>query len=326
MRRNELKYSDRQLINLLTQGYAFKATQIDFIDTGSFYSFIVQTENNKKFFLKVYPRNQTLVPIHPNIELLNYTGIALYQFRYKFGLDYVPRIIQTSTGTFCFTTPKLILMLFNYIAGSHPSYFPNQLLAEKLASLLAKLHQIPTAEFPNFDQENFDISYALGLENWLNQKISIKDNIHAPTLILRLNNFKNQLNEKLTQLKLWQAQFQQNDIPLAITHGDPHHYNVLQSQNEVWLVDWDSIKIAPIERDLWHYQENNLLNFYSKFNTHVTIDLELCKFYRLQRFLEDSRYYLEQIFLEKNTTKSQDELDTTAFLNHWGWQYCLGIQ
>ncbi|WP_131781510.1 phosphotransferase [Legionella gresilensis] len=322
MRRKELKYSDQQLINLLQQGYALQATQIHFINTGSFYSFVVQTVNNKKFFLKIYPKNQTLVPIHPNLESLNYTSTALYRFRYEFELNYIPHIIKTGLGTFCLNTPELILILFNYIKGSHPSYCPNQLLAENLAALLAKLHQIPTSEFPNLKQEDFNISYALGLENWLKQKIFVKDNTHAPTLLSRLDNYKDILKEKLSQLKIWQAQFQQRDISLTITHGDPHHYNILQAKNEAWLVDWDGIKIAPIERDLWHYQESDLLKFYAKLNNQ-TIDLDLCKFYQLQRFFEDIRYYLEQILLKKNATKHQDKLDKDAFLNHWGWQYCL---
>ncbi|STX51767.1 spectinomycin phosphotransferase [Legionella busanensis] len=322
MRRNELKCSDPQLINLLKQTYALQGTQVHFINTGSFYSFVVETANNKKFFLKIYPKEQTLVPIHPNLESINYAAIALYRFRCEFEFKYIPYIIQTTAGTFCLNTPELILLLSNYIEGSHPSYYPNQLLAEKLASILAKLHQIPISEFPKFKQEDFDISYALGLENWLKPQISAKDEIYASTLLSRLNNYEDILKEKLAQLKIWQTQFQQRDIPLALTHGDPHHYNVLQTEHEVWLVDWDGIKIAPIERDLWHYQESSLLNFYAKLNIQ-SIDLELCKFYQLQRFFEDTRYYLEQIILKKNATKQQDELDKETFLNHWGWQYCL---
>ncbi|WP_419418735.1 phosphotransferase [Legionella sp. D16C41] len=323
MRRNELKYSDQQLIVLIEQGYHIKGVQLHFIDTGSFYSFIIQTEKNKKFFLKIYPKNQPLVPIPPTTNTLHNMAMTLYRFRHEFGLKHVPCIIKTIKDTFCFDTYELTLILCNYIVGSHPSYLPNELLFDKLASLLAKLHQLPTAEFTYFAQEDFDISYGLGLLNYFKQKSLFKDNIHTASLFSQLKIYQNQLIEKLEQLKTWQKQLQQKNIPLAITHGDPHHYNILQTQKEVWLVDWDGIKIAPIERDLWHYQDTNLLTSYSTLNPNSTIDLTLCKFYQLQRFFEDIRYYLEQILLKRNSTRAQDELDKEAFLNHWGWQCCL---
>src|SRR5207248_1601000 len=40
--------------------------------------------------------------------------------------------------------------------------------------------------------------------------------------------------------------------PLVITHGD-WPFNLLQSEN-IYLVDWDEVLLAPAERDLWFPQ------------------------------------------------------------------------
>ena len=40
--------------------------------------------------------------------------------------------------------------------------------------------------------------------------------------------------------------------PWVVTHGEPHRANVIVgAQGEVHLVDWDTVRVAPRERDLW---------------------------------------------------------------------------
>jgi spectinomycin phosphotransferase len=38
---------------------------------------------------------------------------------------------------------------------------------------------------------------------------------------------------------------------LVITHGEPHAANVLTDGEDHWLIDWDTVALAPPERDLW---------------------------------------------------------------------------
>lgn len=39
--------------------------------------------------------------------------------------------------------------------------------------------------------------------------------------------------------------------PLVITHGEPHPGNLLRCGSRLLLVDWDTVGLAPPERDLW---------------------------------------------------------------------------
>ena len=116
---------------------------------------------------------------------------------------------------------------------------------------------------------------------------------------------------------------QQGTSTSVITHGDAHHYNIIQTKDNLWLVDWDGVKIAPKERDLWHYEGVSLFMEYQKIDPTYKINHELCHWYRLQRFLEDCRYYLERVLLNKNSTEAQNEQDVDSFLTHWGWQVCI---
>jgi thiamine kinase-like enzyme len=38
----------------------------------------------------------------------------------------------------------------------------------------------------------------------------------------------------------------------VVTHGEPHPGNVIRTSTGLVLVDWDTTRLAPPERDLWH--------------------------------------------------------------------------
>ena len=40
-------------------------------------------------------------------------------------------------------------------------------------------------------------------------------------------------------------------LPWVVTHGEPHPVNVMQTDAGRVLIDWDTVAIAPPERDLW---------------------------------------------------------------------------
>lgn len=42
-----------------------------------------------------------------------------------------------------------------------------------------------------------------------------------------------------------------SDVELVITHGEPHAGNVVHTDEGLMLIDWDTLRWAPRERDLW---------------------------------------------------------------------------
>jgi aminoglycoside phosphotransferase (APT) family kinase protein len=42
-----------------------------------------------------------------------------------------------------------------------------------------------------------------------------------------------------------------DEADLVITHGEPHVANVVHAESGVVLIDWDTVRWAPRERDLW---------------------------------------------------------------------------
>lgn len=81
----------------------------------------------------------------------------------------------------------------------------------------------------------------------------------------------------------------------VITHGEPHPGNLITLQDRVLLVDWDTVALAPPERDLWMLDDGSTDNFapYSQ-ATGKAVDYAAVTFYRLSWMLADIAAFISQ--------------------------------
>jgi hypothetical protein len=313
MQRSELYLNDAQLIEAIRTGYGIQVQALKFIGIG--YSFIIECAHYKKYFLKVYPVNKQINKFNAgSAEQINQQGNILHRLRREFGLTNISSIIPTSLNKFFFEINGFRLVLSDYIEGSNPSYEPNTLHANALAHILSNLHSMPINAFSELPKEQFNIDQAVGFAHWLDNESADKEIVDV------IKKHESVIKEKLQLLKTW-AQCYKNQHPdFVITHGDPHHFNVLQNEKDVYLIDWDNVELAPREHDLWFYENAPLMNYYSALNPEFKLDHDLCRYYQLQRMFEDFRYYLE----DECSTEAQRTENKKIFLNHWGWNVCLG--
>lgn len=82
---------------------------------------------------------------------------------------------------------------------------------------------------------------------------------------------------------------------LVPCHADLHVGNILTALNGVWLVDWDTARLAPRECDLMFFVGEGILGLHGPqeeaafFRGYGTVEMspELIRYYRLARVLED---------------------------------------
>ena len=98
----------------------------------------------------------------------------------------------------------------------------------------------------------------------------------------------------------------------VICHTDPIPQNLIINENhDVFLVDWDGVKLAPKEHDLWFYLWDNPTLFLTSYeNTYgdLTLDEEVLLFYFYYRTLEDLTDWVYAI-LNENIADKQNESD-----------------
>ena len=113
----------------------------------------------------------------------------------------------------------------------------------------------------------------------------------------------------------------------VLCHGDIHGGNVLIGANgDFYVVDWDTITLAPRERDLmfigagiagvWN-QPHEAELFYAGYGA-CTIDPRLIAYYRFERIVQDIAVYGMQVLA------SADGEERAGFLREWRSQFDPG--
>jgi spectinomycin phosphotransferase len=80
----------------------------------------------------------------------------------------------------------------------------------------------------------------------------------------------------------------------VVTHGEPHAVNIIRTEVSHWLVDWDTVAMAPAERDLWMLvgDPGDDATAYSDSTGHQPDPLAM-DFFRLMWDLKDLVEYLD---------------------------------
>jgi spectinomycin phosphotransferase len=82
----------------------------------------------------------------------------------------------------------------------------------------------------------------------------------------------------------------------VVTHGEPHAANVIWTGERHVLIDWDTVGLAPPERDLWMVvdDDGDEATIYTAATGHA-IDRGAMDFYRLAWDLDDLAAYLSEL-------------------------------
>jgi len=318
MQRNELSLSDQKIIDLIERFWGFTPYVIEYVEFGSTFAFNLQDRAGSKIFLKIYRKTAPAAHLYNGTEeLLQMSCKILDRLNKQHNMQQIPTIIKTNAGEYLHEFGGFMFVVLRHLEGIHPRYEPNELKSADLAIILHNLHAISVTSFPEVAREKFVIDFAVGLEKWFEIASDTCEEKIRP-MLKKLVAEKEFLRKAIHVLKQLRKQFVNKPMDLMLTHGDAHHFNVLQTSKELYLIDWDDLKMAPRERDLWHYEVAPLMKDYMQLEPKFVLNHELCSFYSIQRFLEDLRIYIEEV----TKTTEQTQINIEFFCNHWGWQVC----
>ena len=107
-----------------------------------------------------------------------------------------------------------------------------------------------------------------------------------------------------------------NSKKMCVCHGDIHAGNLLLTEKEFFIIDWDTISLSPIEKDLmfigggicnkWNKDEE-IEYFYRGYGKNVDINRKLLKYYRHERIIQDIYEFYHQI-INRNTNDKERKL------------------
>lgn len=120
-----------------------------------------------------------------------------------------------------------------------------------LVDVLARLHTADPALGSVAGIDDFRIPHRHDLDRALDDRESVPDTgLYAEPLHRLLRAHRSGLQARLDEHDALVARGR-DGADLVLTHGEPHPGNVMRVDGRYVLVDWESVRLAPRERDLW---------------------------------------------------------------------------
>ncbi|NYE36728.1 spectinomycin phosphotransferase [Nocardioides cavernae] len=224
--------SDDEVLDLARRHWEPRADAVEHLAVGwGAHHWRVDVSGTPTLFLTLDPD----LPRHTQASLE-----AAYGSAAALGLDFVWPSVPSDDGSFTVAVGRRTASVTRWLEGSRPEES-----VPELPGMLAELHSAPapagartwTTEIPS------DLTHLL--RNLLQQPWDAPLGRAARELVV----------DHLTQVGAWAREHARlvdlsDPATYVVTHGEPHVRNQWLARGRTWLVDWESLLLAPRERDL----------------------------------------------------------------------------
>ena len=301
-----------RLPGLLQTGWGITPAQVTYAPLGfGSYHWIVEAETGLRFFVTVDDLDDkpwlgsTRDTAYDGLVLAFDTSLTLHSDQM---LEFVVAPIPGLSGVGVLrVADRYALSVYPYVDGV-AGEFGGELDPDRrtaVVDLLARLHRAsplqvrPRVDVPFADRASLEKAVSEPGAGWSPGPYSGPAHLwlreHAAGLRRRLDEFD-------------RLQGSLSGRPLTITHGEPHPGNMLSAAGGLLLIDWDTVALAPPERDLWlvHDPEGAALGEYEE-RTGYRADHQLLSMYRLAWDLSDVAAYLAVLRSARVRTADTEE-------------------
>jgi spectinomycin phosphotransferase/16S rRNA (guanine(1405)-N(7))-methyltransferase len=146
------------------------------------------------------------------------------------------------------------LAVYPHLAGQAGSWGDTLAEADRQATvaLLTQVHAAPRAVCDGAGRDDFLLTGADGLRGALGDLTRTWDSgPYAEPARRLLGRYARDLQAMLGRRDHLADQARARPERLVLTHGEPHPGNLIRAGHRWMLIDWDTVLVAPPERDLW---------------------------------------------------------------------------
>lgn len=111
-----------------------------------------------------------------------------------------------------------------------------------------------------------------------------------------LRSDRSRLDEALVRYNALVARVRVESSPWVITHGEPHAANILRGPDgALHLIDWDTVRLAPRERDLWDMRDDDTdMSPYRTEAGNIPVSTAALRLFRMRWDLGEVAIYVAQ--------------------------------
>ncbi|MCP3774053.1 aminoglycoside phosphotransferase family protein [Paenibacillus sp. MZ04-78.2] len=301
--------------NLLKEHYDLDATNI-LPQRGGWAALAFKVFSGKQaFFLKAYEKSRASTPKLTAL-IDQYVPITVWLMQHSGLKGKLPVPVPTQTGAYKCEDDDGIYLLYEYIEGE--TVGEKALTAEQvveLSNMIAELHlygeEIPVET--KALKEDFAVPFVPQMRKTLEREVR-----ELPLDVRELiTSHLNQLNGLTDTVEKLSADLRNRNLRMALCHTDLHPWNLMQSSPQLMLIDWEGLKLAPVEADLMFLVDepyfDDFVQIYRKVHNDFAINPDVLQFYRYRRKLEDIWEFMEQLLFDRQ--EAQERAVTLNYLS-----------
>ena len=293
---------DEKIISCLRDAYGIDVATIAFLPLGADFNtavYRVTTSNQMDYFLKLRSG-----------EFLE-ASVSVPKYLADLGIKQVISALATKTGQLWSPLGAFKAILYPYVEGRNG--VEAKLSEDQWAQFGAAIKRLHSTDIPSsitngVPRETFSSKWRETVKSFLGR---IENEVFEEPVAVKMALFLKSKNAEILKI-IERAEdlaitIQKQPLEYILCHADIHGWNlIVDKENALYIVDWDTLIFAPKERDLmfvgagiWDSgltasEEESL--FYQGY-TQTKINQDVLAYYRFERIIQDIGDYCEYIFL-----------------------------
>lgn len=269
-------------------------------------AYVITDISGRKYMLKAYDKKRASTPgLTSMIE--NYMSVVELLNSKTSLNNRILKPVNTIDGKYKSENSDSIFLLSHYIEGySLDGKVLSKEQVRQLADIVAELHRYGEDIAPDTIKlkEQFNVDFCSSLK----AAITLKDNTDKDfsTIITKYDYI---LNKSMCSLVSLAESRKTETFDYRLCHTDIHGGNLIQGKDKLVLIDWENMKLAPVEADMFGLlNEPGFDMFFDKYkeiHPNYKIDKINIQYYSLKRRLEDIREFTEQLLFDNLSRKEK---------------------
>lgn len=303
--------ADEKIVTCLSKAYGLHVRSLDFLAWGADINTAVYRAidaDESAYFVKMRRDN------------FDEMSLIVPSYLHEQGIMHISAPLKATSGALWVTLEDYHLSVSPFIAGHNG--FETHLTDAQWNTLGATLKRLHTAPVPNGLQsqlqcETFNDHFRQKVAHF--QQMVANTDFHEPisaALADLLRTQRQTISYMIGRASHLAMQLQENTPDYVLCHADIHAGNVLiDDEGQLYVVDWDTVMLAPKERDLmfigggigseWR-GKRGIEQFYEGYGP-TEINSMALAYYRYERIVEDIAAYCEEIWLSGQSDTDRAE-------------------
>ena len=298
-----------RLINILERQYGINCIDITAQEGGWSALAYKVSDGVKEYFLKVYEKSRVSTPKLTAL-IDTYVPIILWLNENTDMKAKLPVPLLTQDGKNKWEDDNGVYLLYEYIDGitiGSSELTENQV--QQVGKIIATLHSYKDEIPVNTKdiREEFSLSFLNQLKEILHKEFAG----FPVDLTDLLGAYIKTLERYIDRVERLAIDIRRSNPKMVLCHTDIHNWNLMQSDEQIVLIDLEGLKLVPAEADLMFFVDKPyydvFINIYQKLHKGFVINMDTLLFYRIRRKLEDIFEFIEQLLYNKQEEQERNE-------------------